>query len=150
MQHYRTINGNVYPLEMQLFAKNSQNLIVISYFFMECESKNVQLEPLVEALASVQSVGDKRIFNRVPTFRLDRFLPRITTDFYGIQLYLNVGNDVETHVHFLIDATALILIGTAQLKRIQAIQRIVRTNMNGFRCAINEKTTTKLYRQSKN
>lgn len=150
MQHYRTINGNVYPLEMQLFAKNSQNLIVISYFFMECESKNVQLEPLVEALASVQSVGDKRIFNRVPTFPLDRFLPRITTDFYGIQLYLNVGNDVETHVHFLIDATALILIGTAQLKRIQAIQRIVRTNMNGCRCAINEKTTIKLYRQSKN
>lgn len=117
------IDGETFPLELQLFAENAENgLIQISFLFTRQMHKNFCLEPLLGHLESVKSL--KSFSETSVTFELQQILPKIESDFYVYDKYETVAGK-RTMIQCIVVANALIPIGNTQLERIQAIQQNV-------------------------
>lgn len=114
------IDGEYSPLEMQLFAENGMEKIRISYFFTRQTRKNFGLEPLISHLESVKSMKSfKSVSN---TFCLEQIIPKIESGFYVYDKYVTVDGH-RAMMRCIIEAHALIPIGSTQLERIQKIQQ---------------------------
>lgn len=114
------IDGGYYPLEMQLFAENENEKIRFSFFFTGQMHKNFCLEPLMTHLESVKSL--KILKSTDATFCLEQIIPKIETGFYVYDKYETV-DEQRVIMRCIIEANALIPIGSTQLERMQKIQQ---------------------------
>lgn len=115
------IDGEHFPLEMQLFAENENERIQISYFFTSQTHKNFCLEPLMNHLESVKSL--KSFKSTTTTFCLEQILPKIESGFFVYDKFVANENGECKRMRCIIEANALIPIGSTQLERIQKIQQ---------------------------
>lgn len=129
------VDGERFPLEMQIFAENANENIRISFFFTRQTYKNFCLEPLMGHLESVKSLKSFKSTNI--TFCLEQIIPKIELGFFVYDRHVTMDGRRKM-MRCIVEANALIPIGSTQLERLQKIQQnLIFHNGNGDSGEIN-------------